>query len=62
MSGSVTVSMQAQFIRPGVFVASEQNEGVCGIPEYVVMNSVYEVGVVSVFDLIHRLRKVEDDP
>jgi ATP-dependent DNA helicase RecG len=61
-SGSVTVSMQAQFICPGVFVASEQNEEVCGIPEYVVMNSVYEVGVVSVFDLIHRLRKVEDDP
>jgi ATP-dependent DNA helicase RecG len=61
-SESVVVSMQAQFCRPGVFVTSERNVDVCGIPEYVVMNSVYEVGFVTVSDLMHRLAKIEDDP
>ncbi len=59
---SVVVTMQAQYIRPAVFVASEAHKDVCGISEFMVLNSVYQKGIVLVSSLEVRLCKIEADP
>ncbi|MDD2467151.1 MAG: ATP-binding protein [Desulfobulbus sp.] len=59
---SVIVTMQAQYIRPAVFVASETHKDVCGIPEFMVLNSVYQTGLVPATSLEARLSKTEDNP
>lgn len=61
-SNSVVVTMQAQYIRAPVFVMSESHKDVCGISEFMVLNSVCEAGHVSVSSLEDRLRKIEADP
>ncbi|WP_028573318.1 ATP-binding protein [Desulfonatronum lacustre] len=59
---SVIVTMQAQYIRPAVFVTSETHKDVCGISEFMVLNSVYQTGLVPVSSLEAHLCKIEADP
>lgn len=62
INNSVVVSMQAEYARPSVFVMSESHKDVCGISEFIVLNSVFQTGYVSVSSLEVHLRKIEDDP
>jgi predicted HTH transcriptional regulator len=61
-SGSVTVTMQAKFSRPGIFVLSDAYSSQCGISEYVIMNLLYKTGYSSVFNVLLSLSRIEDDP
>jgi hypothetical protein len=61
-SGSVTVTMQAEFSRPGIFVLSDMFSRQCGISEYVLMNLLYRAGYSSVFNVILSLARIEEDP
>jgi ATP-dependent DNA helicase RecG len=58
---SVEVSLQAEFLRPAVAVLSSHNPG-WGIPELLIINSVYESGFVSVASLERALARIVDDP
>jgi len=59
---TVEVTMQGEFIRPGIFVLTMRSGKDYGIPELLILNSVYETGSVSVQSLIKQLEKIEDNP
>jgi ATP-dependent DNA helicase RecG len=59
--GSVEVSLSAEFLRPPVTVLSTDNSS-WGIPELLIINSVYEAGFVAVPTLERHLARVADDP
>lgn len=59
---SVEVTLQAEYFRSGITVLSLDNLGNWGIPELLILNSVYETGAVSVEDIQRRLSKVSDTP
>lgn len=59
---AVTVTMQAEYFRAPIFVLSQDGEDVFGIPEYLILNSVYETGYVPVSNLLSRLSKIGDNP
>ena len=59
---SVVVSMQAEYFRPPVFVLSQDGGEEFGIPEYLILNSVYQAGYVPVAKLTSRLSRIVDDP
>lgn len=61
-SDAVEVKMQARYIRPGIAVLAIQNSDDWGIPELLILNSVYETGVVSVQELEKRLRRLTEYP
>jgi ATP-dependent DNA helicase RecG len=61
-SGSVTVTMQAKFSRPGIFVLSDEYSSQCGISEYVLMNLLYKTGYSSALNVLLSLSRIEDDP
>ena len=59
---SVEVKMQGEFFRLAILVCAIDNEGKYGITELLVLNSVYETGVVAVRPLIEQLTKHVPDP
>jgi ATP-dependent DNA helicase RecG len=59
---SVEVAMEATYVRSGVFVLAMKNERRFGIPELLVLNSVYEKGYVGVTTLKKHLSKLVDAP
>ncbi len=60
-NNTVEVVMQGEYFRPGIFVLT--NEGTdYGIPELLILNSVYETGVVPIQSLVKQLSKIVDDP
>lgn len=59
---SIEVAMQGQYIRPGVFVLATDKDKNYGVPELLILNSVYESGVVHVQSLGKQLSKLVDDP
>jgi ATP-dependent DNA helicase RecG len=59
---SVEVSMQGEYLRSTVTVLAVDNEEEYGIAELLVLNSVYESGVVPVKMLIEQLSKLVDEP
>ena len=59
--GSVEVSLSAEFLRPAITVLSSDNS-FWGIPELLIINSVYESGFVPVPTLERLLARVADDP
>lgn len=59
---SVVVSMQAEYLRSPIFVLSQDGEDTFGIPEYLILNSIYDSGYVPVSNLLSRLSKIEDNP
>jgi ATP-dependent DNA helicase RecG len=61
-SGSVTITMQAEFSRPGIFVLSDMFSRQCGISEYILMNLLYRTGHSSVFNIMISLSRIEDNP
>lgn len=61
-SDAVEVKMEAKYLRPRVAVLGIQNRESWGIPELLIINSVYETGVVSIQDLEARLRRLVDSP
>jgi ATP-dependent DNA helicase RecG len=61
-NGYVEVEMEAEYLRPGIFVITRGDPERYGIPELLVLNSVYEVGVVSVETLLPMISKVSDKP
>jgi len=61
-SDSVVVTMQAQYFRASVFIMSEDYKNVCGIVEFMILNSICDVGHVAVSFLEARLAKIIDDP
>ena len=61
-SDSVEVRMEAQYIRPAVAVLAINNKDSWGIPELLIINSVYEIGVVSVQELELKLRRLDESP
>ncbi|MEZ5944113.1 MAG: ATP-binding protein [Planctomycetaceae bacterium] len=61
-SESVEVVMEGEYLRPAVAVLAIDNEEHYGIPELLILNSVFEDGVVSVNELIRRLTRLVDDP
>ena len=60
-SRSVEVKLDAQFIRPAIAVLSIRNPE-WGIPELMVLNSVYETGAVALPVLERRLAPLVDSP
>lgn len=61
-SGSVEVTMHAEHLRPEIFVITQTDDAEYGIPELVILNDVYETGVVKVTDIEDKLQKVKADP
>jgi len=60
---NVVVSMEAEYLKPPVFVLTEGDlKDQCGVPELVILNSVCGKGHVSVGELRGRLGKMSDDP
>jgi len=59
---SVEVAMEASYVRAGVFVLAMNNDKRFGIPELLILNSVYERGYVSVAALKRQLSRVVDGP
>ncbi len=57
----VEVSMEGEYLRPSIFVLAAK-ETKFGIPELLILNSVYHVGVIPVGTLKRQLAKVVDDP
>jgi ATP-dependent DNA helicase RecG len=61
-SDSVEVRMEAEYLRSAIAVLAIKNRDSWGVPELLIINSVYETGVVSVQDLENRLRRLVDSP
>lgn len=61
-SNAVEVRMQAEYLRPGVAVLAISNQSNWGVPELLILNTVYESGVSSVRELERRLQRVEESP
>ena len=59
---SVEVTLQAEYLRPGITVLSLEKLGYWGIPELLIINSVYETGAVGVEDILRRLSRVSVRP
>lgn len=59
---SVEVEMQGEYLRPGIFVLATEEGADYGIPELLILNSVYETGSVPVQSLTKQLAKIVDDP
>ncbi len=62
ISDSVEVTMQGEYIRPGIFVMTASEGDKYGIPELLILNSIHEVGVVPVQNVLKQLGKVVTDP
>jgi len=60
--GSVEVTMDAQFLRPAITVLALDNQDRYGIPELLILNSVFERGYVSVRVLEEQLRRLVPSP
>jgi len=61
-SGFVQVTMQAEFLRPGIFVVAVDPKDELSITSLVILNSVYEIGSVKVDKILTQLFKIVDDP
>jgi ATP-dependent DNA helicase RecG len=61
-SDAVEVKMEAKFLRPGIAVLGIQNRDQWGIPELLILNSVYERGAVPIQELEARLDRLLDSP
>ncbi len=59
---NIEVVMQGEYLRPGIFVLATDAGANYGIPELLILNSIYEIGAVSVQLLIRQLAKAVDDP
>lgn len=59
---SVEVTMQAEYLRPIIFVLATDEGANYGIPELLILNSVYETGAIAVQSLTKQLAKAVDDP
>jgi hypothetical protein len=59
---SVEVAMQAEYLRPIIFVLATDEGANYGIPELLILNSVYETGASPVQSLIKQLAKAVDNP
>jgi predicted HTH transcriptional regulator len=59
---SVEVVMQGEYFRPGIFVLATDKGANYGIPELLILNSVYETGSVAVLTLIKQLAKATNAP
>ncbi|WP_084032112.1 ATP-binding protein [Desulfonatronum lacustre] len=62
LDDSIEVSMQGEFLRIGVFVLANDDVEEYGISELLILNSVYEIGAVSVQVLMKQLAKFVDNP
>ena len=62
LADAVEVVMEAKYLRAGVAVLAFRNKDSWGVPELLIVNSVYETGVVSVVELESRLQKVVASP
>ena len=58
----VEVAMQGEYIRPGVFILTVDESKDYGIPELLILNSVYDVGVMPIQSMIKLLGKVVTNP
>lgn len=58
---SVEVAMQGEYLRPGIFVLATDQGANYGIPELLILNSVYETGSVPVQSLTRQLAKAVDN-
>lgn len=58
----VEVTMQGEYLRPAITVLAHENEEIYGIPELLILNSVYESGFAPVNALIGQLSNLVDDP
>jgi hypothetical protein len=59
---SIEVSMEARFIRAGVFAIANDGNKVYGITDLLILNSVFEKGYVGVPALTKLLSKVNNNP
>ena len=59
---SVEVAMDAEYLRTGIFVITVDNPGRFGIPELLILNSVYENEYISVSKILKQLEKLSSDP
>jgi ATP-dependent DNA helicase RecG len=61
-SDAVEVKLEAKYLRPAIAVLSIEHSEEWGIPELLILNSVYETGVVALESLERRLEKLVDSP
>ena len=59
---SVEVIMDAEYLRTGIFVITADKPEQFGIPELLILNSVYEIGYISIKKIQKQLAKVTTDP
>lgn len=58
----IEVTMEAEYIRPGIFVLSVNEQAEFGIAELLILNSIYEIGSVPVSNLRKQLNKIDNNP
>ena len=59
---SVVVTMQAEYFKAPIFVLSNLNEDTYGIPEYLILNLVYQTGFTSISNVLKKLIRIKENP
>ena len=59
---SVVVTMQAEYFKAPIFVLSNTNEATYGIPEYLILNLVYQTGFTSISNVLKKLIRIKENP
>ncbi|PJZ29477.1 RNA-binding domain-containing protein [Leptospira kmetyi] len=61
-NNSVEVIMQGEFFIAPIFVLTQENPDAMGIIEMLILNIIYEVGFISIADLMKRLKVYKTEP
>jgi hypothetical protein len=57
----VEVAMDAEYMRPAIFVIATENNGHFGVADLLVLNCVFGVGAVSIGEIEDHIRRVSDN-
>lgn len=58
----VEVSMEAKYLRGGIFIVTENLKRDCGLSELIILNSIYEVDRVRIEDIEEKFHIISDTP
>lgn len=62
MDNSIEVEMQGEFIRAGIFVLTQKNPEEFGIPELIIINSLYSKGYIDIQTIEKNISKLVREP
>lgn len=58
----IEVTMQSEFFRPGIFLITQKYVPNCGLIELLILNSIYQIGYVSISDLENLIGNLVPNP